>query len=274
MSGSGSVIDALVVTLGLESKGFNDGIAKAMGSLTSFAGKVAGLAIGFEGLEAGIKYFTQLHEKMADLEFTANNLGVLGTSLKKLGEMAQLFGGSFDDAKSSVEGLQGAIFNLRFKGQMSESLAMMQRFGVRYTDDQGHTLGEVNIARNVAAAIDRQAQRTPGGMEVGQRRQMALSMGQTGGLANAAAAGVARFDEVWKQARKDNAGLSEKMLRDNLQMYKDIDIRGRTQREVDRMPVLETLIPALEKLNDDLTDLTSKAIPYFTKGLAWISTAR
>lgn len=269
----GSVIDALVVTLGMDSKGFNDGIEKATQSLTGFATKVAGLALGFEGLAAGIKYFENLSTKMADLEFNARNLGVLGTSLSKLGEMAQMFGGSFDDAKGSVEGLQAAVYNLRFKGQMSEQLMALGMRGVKYLDPQGHILPEVDIARSVAAAIDRQAARTPGGMEQGQRRQMALDLlgSGAGGLANAAAAGVAKFDEVWKKVQEDQKGLTEKMLHDNAKMYQDIAIRGRTKKDIRNMPLLDALIPDIEKANEALQDLARAAIPMLTQGITDIN---
>ena len=266
-----STIDALVVTLGLDSKEFNSGLEKAVSSLTGFATKMAGLAIGFEGLAAGIKYFEQLHTKMADLEFAANNLGVLGTQLNKLGELSRLFGGSFDDAKNSVEGLQGAIFNLRFKGEMSEQLMALGRYGIKYEDSPGRSRDEVAVARDVAAAVDRQAARTPGGMDAGQRRQLAQWLLGPGGLANAAATGVEGFAAAWKRAQEDQKGLTEKTLKNNLTAYKDIDVSGRTQREIDRMPVLAAMLPDLEKLNDDLTELTSKAMPYLTDALHKLS---
>jgi hypothetical protein len=56
-------------------------------------------------------------------------------------------------------------------------------------------------------------------------------------------------------------------------MYQDIDVSGRTKREIDRMPMLEAMIPALEKLNDDLTDLTAKAMPWLTKQITDLTNA-
>jgi hypothetical protein len=267
---AGTLVDSLVVTLGLDSKGFSDGIVKATGSLTSFVTKLAALSIGFDALDTGIQYFKELHRRMADLEFTARNFGVLGTELSKLGEFAQLFGGKMSDAQDSVEGLQAAVFNLRFKGQMSESLQMLQRFGVHFLDAQNHARDTVDVARDAAAAIDRQAQL--GALNAGERYQMALSMGLTGGLASAAAQGAAGFEEAWRKAQEDQKGLSEGMLRSNARLAQDVT-RRHAVRDVENMGVLQALIPGLEGLNEGLQKLAGEAIPYLAKGLTALTDA-
>lgn len=267
---SSSVIDALVVTLGLDSKGFSDGIQGATASLTGFATKVAGLALGFKGLEAGIQYFESLHKKLSDLYFTGRNLGVFGTELSRLGELAKLFGGNMEDAAGSVNTLQSAVFNLRFKGQMSESLSMLQRFGVGYLTQQGHMRDPEQIARDAAVAIERQAQAA--GLNSGERFQLAQSFGLQGGLASAAAAGPAEFDKELARARADHGrhgnvlGLSEGMLRDQANLSRDI-ISRQAQRDIEMAQVLSKLVPALEDFNEWLQDLAQAAIPTLIGGM-------
>lgn len=261
---SDSVIDALVVTLSLNSKGFHDGIQGATESLAGFATKVAGLAIGFKGIEAGIAYFENLHKKLADLYFTGRNLGVFGTELSRLGELAKLFGGNMEDAAGSVNTLQSAVFNLRFKGQMSESLQMLQRFGVSYLTAQGHMRDPEAIARDAAVAIERQAKAA--GLNSGERFQLAQSFGLQGGLAAAAAAGPAEFDKELARARRDQSGLSEGTLKGQAMLSRDITSR-QTQREVLNSQVLNSLIPAIEKVNEILQDIARAAIPKLVTGV-------
>lgn len=258
------MIDALVVTLGLDTKGFNDGMQNAVSSLTGFATKVAGLAIGFKGLEAGIQYFEELHRKLSDLYFTGRNLGVFGTELSRLGELAKLFGGNMEDAAGSVNTLQSAVFNLRFKGQMSESLQMLQRFGVSYLTAQGHMRDPEAIARDAAVAIERQAK--AGGLNSGERFQLAQSFGLQGGLASAAAAGPAAFDEQLARSRRDQAGLTEGTLRGQAMLGRDVTSR-QTQRDVLNSQVLTALIPAIEKVNEILQDIARKGIPLAVAGI-------
>lgn len=259
-----TVVDSLVVTLGLNSKGFNDGIKGATESLTGFALKVAGLALGFKGIEAGIQYFENLHRKLADLYFTGRNLGVFGTELSRLGELAKLFGGNMEDAAGSVNTMQSAVFNLRFKGQMSESLMMLQRFGVAYLTAQGHMRDPEAIARDAAVAIERQAKTS--GLNSGERFQMAQSLGLQGGLASAAAAGPAEFDKELARARRDQSGLSEGTLRGQAMLGRDVTSR-QTQRDVLNSQVLNALIPAIEKVNEILQDLARKGIPLVVTGI-------
>lgn len=259
-----NVIDALVVTLGLNSKGFNDGIQGATESLTGFATKVAGLAIGFKGLEAGIQYFEKLHAQLSDLYFTGRNLGVFGTELSRLGELAQLFGGNMEDAAGSVNTLQSAVFNLRFKGQMSESLQMLQRFGVSYLTAQGHMRDPEAIARDAAVAIERQAQAA--GLNSGERFQLAQSFGLQGGLASAAAAGPTEFDAQLARSRRDQSGLTEGALRGQAMLGRDVTSRHE-QRDVLNSTVLTALIPAIEKINELLQDLARKGIPLVVTGI-------
>lgn len=259
-----SVIDALYVTLGLKSDGFSQGIQTATQSLTGFAMKVAGLALGFEGLQAGIHYFEGLHQKLSDLYFTSRNLGVMGTELSRLGELAQMFGGRIEDATGSVQGLQSAVFNLRFKGQMSESLAMLQRFGVSYLNGNGTMRDPEAIARDAAVAIERQARTA--NLTPADRYQMAMSFGLQGGLASAAAQGPAGFDEQLARARKDQSGLSEGTLRGQSGLERNI-ISRRAQRDVEMSGVLAALLPDIEKLNEILEDLTRRATPMMVKGI-------
>lgn len=259
-----SIIDALVVTLGLKADGFKQGIETANSALTGFATRIGALALGFKGLESGIQYFENLHRKLSDLYFTGRNLGVMGTELSRLGELAQLFGGKMEDAAGSVNNLQSAVFNLRFKGQMSESLMMLQRFGISYLTSQGQARDQEDIARDAAKAIQRQAQIS--GLDSGQRYQLALSFGLQGGLASAAAAGPQDFDAQLARARRDQAGLTEGTLRGQAMLGRDITSR-RAQREAEWAQVLNQIIPQLEDFNELLQELAKVAIPTLGQGI-------
>ena len=257
-----SVIDSLVVTLGLDSKGFAEGVKGSTEQLASFTRKLAGMFIAVKGIEDVVGYFKDLHAQLAEIGFTSKNLGVAGTELKKLGEVSELFGGQMSDATASVENLEASVFSLRYRGQMSESLVMLQRFGIAYLDAAGHARNFRDVAKDAAAAIERQAK--VAGLNQGERYQMALSMGFTGGVASAVAQGGKGLEEALGRAQIDQRALTEKTIEGQVALEKQLISQHEALAAVNST-LLAQLTPAISKLNQWMQELVSKAIPLLVK---------
>lgn len=253
-----NVIDALVVTLGLDSKGFAQGIRGSTAELASFTRKMAGMFIAVRGIEDVVGYFKDLHAQLAEIGFTSKNLGVAGTELKKLGEVSELFGGQMQDAADSVNQLQSSVFNLRYKGQMSESLLMMQRFGVAYLTAAGHARNFRSVALDASKAIDKQAKAT--GMDKGERYQMALSMGFTGGVASAVAQGGKGLEDALKKAQVDQRALTEQTIEGQRRLAQQLT-RLHESTAAQSSAILNKLMPAITKLTTWLQKLVDILLP-------------
>lgn len=259
-----SVIDSLVVTLGLDSKGFAEGVKGSSEQLAGFTRKLVGMFIAVRGLEDVVGYFKDLHAQLAEIGFTSKNLGVAGTELKKLGEVAELFGGQMGDAAESVQGLQASVFNLRFKGQVSENLMMLQRFGVAYLDAAGHARNFRDIAKDASAVIERQAKIA--GLNKGERFQLAQSMGFTGGIASAVAQGGKGLEDALGKAEVDQRALTEKTISGQIQLDHDIT-RLREATAAQSSVILARMTPALQSLNLWLRKLADDLLPKVVKAI-------
>jgi hypothetical protein len=260
---AGNVIDSLVVTLGLESKGFAEGIKGSTEQLAGFTRRLAGLFLAVRGFEDVVGYFKDLHHTLAEIGFTSRNLGVAGTELKRLGEVSELFGGQMQDAADSVQSLQAGVFNLKYRGQLSDSLLMLQRFGVAYLDAAGHARKFRDIAADAAKVIDRQRAR---GADQGELTQLAQSMGFTGGIASAVAQGSAGFEKAFSQATKDQKPLSERTIAAQVQLSRDLT-RQSERLQALNSNILARLTPVIEHATQWLMKLANDLLPKLVKTL-------
>ncbi|SRR5579871_539864 len=261
---AGSVIDSLVVTLGLDNKAFAEGVKGSTDQLAGFTKRLAGMFIAVRGIEDVVGYFKDLHAQLAEIGFTSRNLGVAGTELKRLGEVSELFGGQMQDAADSVSQLQSSVYNLRYKGQLSESLMMLQRFGVAYLTANGHAREFKDVALDASKAIERQAKAT--GMTKGERYQMALSFGFTGGIASAVAQGGKGLQDAMAKAKVDQRALTEKTIEGQVKLDQSLT-RLKEVTAAQSSAVLATLTPAIERLAGWMRQLVNELLPKLVKAI-------
>lgn len=268
---AGNVIDSLVVTLGLNSKGFADGIKGSSEQLAGFTRRLAGMFVAVRGIEDVVGYFKDLHHTLALVGFTSRNLGVTGTELKKLGEVSELFGGQMHDAADSVEGLQSAIFNLKYHGQVADSLAMLQRFGIAYLNAAGHARDFRDIARDAAKVIDRQRAQ---GADQGELTQLAQSFGFPGGIAAAVAQGSAGLEDALRKAQLDQRSLTDKTIQGQVRLDQSLT-RMQERIDANSSVLLNRLTPAVNKANELLeriiTWLEKKGLQLIEVLAKWIA---
>jgi hypothetical protein len=150
-----TVVDALVVTLGLDPSNFKKGTEQAEKSLGETAdatkkasgiitqslqdvGKqVAILFLGFESAVGFLKMLGGLNQASADLGRTAANLGISAHELNRWGLAVELAGGDAKDAYGAFQLLSQALTNRALTGEVSPLLNILQKYGVAITDQNG-----------------------------------------------------------------------------------------------------------------------------------------
>jgi len=247
-------IDSLVVTLGLNASEFQKGITQAGEGLLSFTAKVAGMFFAVRGIEDVIGHFKELSQQLFHLGIDARNLGVAGTSLSQWGEVARLAGGHAEDAMDSIQGLNNAIFNLKYNGELASSLQMLQRFNIPYLrrGPNGEMEPEdYKAIMRMAAARAQQLEPNNSGL----RYEVVRGMGFTGGLASAIAEGGKKLEEYLATAAKDQKPLTEQVIESQVKLNQSV-ISLQSAFDAQASALLSKVTPALESLTGELHTLT------------------
>lgn len=152
-----TIIDALVVTLGLDGGPYKRAVrdaereqaklrnsAKKSGdevssTLAEVGRQAALLFLGFEGIKGAINFFSDLNAATANLGRFSKNLGESAHEVSTWDSAVELAGGSAKDAQSDLLGLSNSITALKATGDVSPLLLLFQRMGVAIYDAQGRT---------------------------------------------------------------------------------------------------------------------------------------
>ena len=126
-----TVLDALVVTLGLDAKEFKHGVGEAKESLEGLVEKAMGL---FAVLGAGMELKEFIHQTMeAEISTSrlAQNLGITMEELGKWQGAATLAGGSAEGFNQSIKSMAGALVDIE-KGlpRAKRALVVFQAAGI------------------------------------------------------------------------------------------------------------------------------------------------
>jgi soluble lytic murein transglycosylase-like protein len=218
---STTVIDTLIVKLGLDPKGFTDGQKKAaaegvkfrnetkkntdeMGrDWTGFIGKVAGIATAAVAVKKFLSYTSDLSAGIRQLGIDSDNFKMAASELRNFGNIAEMNGGKAEDATKSVSGLTKAVYDLAYNGSMSDSLIMLGRLGVQFQDTTGNMRDFKSIVLDTQASIQ-------GAMRNGTSRanayQMLMQAGFDPGLANAMLKGDVQSQLARQEQRRQVSG--------------------------------------------------------------------
>lgn len=210
-----NVIDAFVMTLGLDPSGFKKGKAEAdaailstknlaSGSAAEIGGAVKLMALEFAGLFLAVRsisdvvhFFTELNHEIADLGYTSRQLGETAANLRLYQQVGEGFGGTAAGVNSTVESLESALFNMRQMGQFSDTLIAWQRFGggLPAVNAQGG-IDYLKMVQQVRGAMH-----GLGDVEANQRM---MAMGLDPGTRNAVLSSTADFNK-WVEAQRKSA---------------------------------------------------------------------
>lgn len=167
-----TVIDSLIVKLGLDPRDFTKGSKEAAaavvrtedvvekssqsmgGQLTALAGKWLKVAAAITAIRAGVNIIDDVATRTRRLGIDAKNYGFAANELRNFENAVADFGGNAEDARKSIAGFNKSIFDLAYNGQMSDGLVMLARLGVQFQDAGGKARNFKDIALDTAGAIE------------------------------------------------------------------------------------------------------------------------
>lgn len=171
-----TIIDKLIVTVGLDPSNFKKGQAETTKALketkqrfgettdqaTKFSKAIEGLTKEFVGLFIGVKglgdvvgFFSNLNASVRALGYNSKNLGIAAGELKDWQNAAVLAGGSAEGVTKAIGALQQSIFNRQFNGQISEQVIAFSRLGIQLEDMPGHLRPLHDLWIDTAKAMER-----------------------------------------------------------------------------------------------------------------------
>lgn len=171
-----TVVDQLIVKLGLDPSGFTKGQkevasqlvkteeqAKKSGdniasSVLGAIGKIAGITTVAAVALKAVGYMSSLSTSIRRLGIDATNLGLSAPALKNFQNAAEIMGGTAEGITKTINGFQKSIFDMAFNGQMSESLVMLGRLGVQFQTADGHARDFNDVMVDTAAALQKAQQ--------------------------------------------------------------------------------------------------------------------
>lgn len=169
------------------SQGSTDAINQISGGLGSLIKRAAVIAIVLKALKFISKEVLEASRATRQLGNDSRNYDIAAARLRNFQNVAEMFGGSAEDATKTIAGLQKSIFNLSFNGQISDQLVMLGRLGVQFQSATGHAREFKDVFLDSAEALHQNI--ANGTMTEGEAFQYATQAGFDPGLARAALGG-------------------------------------------------------------------------------------
>lgn len=207
-----TVIDKLIVELGLDPKKFTEGQKKAAAGLKELRqdaketgdevsqsadkGGNAIMALGkrvltvaaiFKVLSYTTKNILEASRATYGLANASRLLGESARNLRNFENVAEIMGGTAEGARKSIQGLKQSLFDLSFNGQVSNNLKQLSRLGVATQDRKGGARDFTSVYLDTAGAL--QSNVASGKMTESEALMFAESAGFDPGLARAMVGG-------------------------------------------------------------------------------------
>lgn len=152
-----TIIDALVVTLGMDTKGMEQGVKKAENSLNSLSG-IATKALGFvAGLWAGGAMMHQFIDNADAVNKLSQSLGINVEDLQAWQGAAANMGGSADSMTGSLKGLSDSLRSIPINGG-DATVGMLQMLGIRARDATGHIRPATEVMGDIADKLSKMSE--------------------------------------------------------------------------------------------------------------------
>ena len=249
-----TVIDSLVVLLGLDASNFKKGRetaeketgetarkAKASAdaitkSLTEVGRTIAGLFLGFESVSGFTKFLGNLNSGEAALGRTAANIGMGAHELNKWGNAAKLAGSDASDVQAAFTDLTNDAQKFFVTGERSPLINTLVQYGVNLKDSNGQLRNQGEIFEELAdktAVYGRQYQNFA-------LKQAGITQGEINYLTQSKAL---RDDQLRLAERNNNVTDDSVARAQKLQEYwRNVG----TQIEAAGQKILSSVTPAIE----------------------------
>ena len=275
-----TVIDQLIVKLGLNPEDFTKGEKQvaasvldlqskvkkstdSMGSdFVSFTKKLIGITTVIAVVNKSVGAILRMSTEIRDLGRNSHNLGMSAADLRNFGNALEALGGNSKDALSDIEAFQKSLFNLEYMGEYSPQLEMLTRLEVQFQDATGAARDFGAVAQDAGAKVRELVQ--SGQMT---RANAIFSLKQALGpddalaaaaLDNTLAAEIVRQKTAHKQLNRGTVAEATSLEKNRVEMH-----QSREDVAITTMRDAEKAAEALEKVTDKLTDA-------FTRVINWI----
>lgn len=217
-----TVIDQLIVKLGLDPSDFSKGQKKvaegmisteqtvkkssdSMGrSLLGFTGKMLGVATAAVALKKAVSYVSDLSVSVRQLGIDSRNFRMAANEMRNFQNIGEMMGGKAEDVTKTIGGITKAVYDLAYNGQISDSLIMLGRLGVQFQDTAGNARDFKSIVLDTETAI--QSSMKSGKTTYANANQMLLQAGFDPGLARAMLEGTVSKQLAQQGARRQVDG--------------------------------------------------------------------
>jgi hypothetical protein len=258
-----TIIDSLIVTLGLDASKYKQGTQQATAATAETARKtklaaeqitkslaevgrtVAALFLGFETVSGFGKFLAGLNEGEASLGRTAKTLDMNVHELNKWGNAVKLVTGNASDAFQAFDKITQEKAAKDLRGEVGPMLQMLQQFGVAFENANGKLRNQGDILEELA---DKTAW-----MGAAQQKALFASVGLTEGEINYLVQAKSLRQEQLRLAEKNNNVTDESVAKAQaLQEYwRNIGI----QIESAGQSILQALTPAVEAVFETVSNL-------------------
>lgn len=227
--GSITVIDTLLVKLGLDPRDFTKGekqaaaqtvqleqqVKKSTGNMSrdmlGFTSKVIGIASAAVAVKKFISFASELSTNIRQLGLDADNFNIAAAQLRNFGNIAEMNGGKAGDATKTIGSLSKAVYDLAYNGSMSDSLIMLGRLGVQFQDTAGNMRDFKSIVMDTQKSIQTSMHQ---GTSRASAYQMLLQAGFDPGLANAMIQGDVGQQLARQEQRRQITGKDVRLATD------------------------------------------------------------
>lgn len=189
-----------------------EGFAKSGGVISRVFSKGGAIGLAIAAIITGGKLANdtlyQIAVNTRRLGLDSRNYNLAANGLRNLQNASEQAGGSLEDATVSAGGLAKSLFDLRFNGQISESLVFLGRLGVKFQDATGKARDFKAVTLDTAEALGKlQAE---GRMTQSEAFFAAQQAGFTGGMAQLVTQGRAAVEaELAKQEGRRQVGAGD-----------------------------------------------------------------
>lgn len=275
-----TVIDSLVVTLGLDNKDFQQGVkdtekglddtrkrTERVGKDIAASGKDAAEFFG-QMQRSAIKFFAVLTAGKGLINFTrdvvttganlsrmSKNMGLSADTMHRWGKAAELNGGSMEGFLGTLQNLNSQMTEIQMTGK-SALTPFLQQIGVGVYDAAGKLKTGTQLLTDVATSVESRFGTRQ------ERYSFLTAMGLDENMATMLSQGAKAVKEMvnaqqgFSQADADRAAKADRMWRDT-----------HSRLEALTRELVIKALPALEKLAENFLKLAEVAIPPLSKAV-------
>lgn len=276
-----TVIDRLIVELGLDPRQFQKGTKEAqkatkdteqsvtksagemIGALRRVAAEFVSLFLVVRSIHDIVGMFSELNESTRQLGIDSKNYGESAAHLRDWGNIAEIAGGKAEDATATMAGLQKAIFDVGHGLGWSPQLTEFGRIGV----DTGVATGKMRDFHDLLMDTSKSLQAQFPDRQ--QRFQETQVLGLKGGIANAVADGPEVLEKYYQQQLKIHQ-TTEGDTKAAQALAQAWDVLRDKMRAL-ATQILTAVSPAIQRLFNTFGNWLSKHQGDFEKGITGLA---